>query len=352
MNRPNILPAVLSALTLILSAGCSDETRYQQLLDRVESPGAQLAVIEPDGALWTGAAGEAAPGVAVSDEHAFLIGSNTKVFTAAVVLQLVDEGLLELDARAAAWVPQLDPEITVRDLLQHTSGLGEYFEHETMTADNRAALADLWTPEELIDLGQEVRDDGPQATAVYANTNFIAAGLVVEAIEGRPFGEVLTDRVFVPLGMDSSGFAQSGETVPAHLALGEGGTWGTVTWVDPSVGWAAGSVYASALDVARFYDAALSGELYGPELVEAQLDVVEADLGFGGEDLETFYGLGIMVVEVGGQRIIGHRGGTQGATSLAIQDPETGAMAVLLTNTSNVDILTIPMKTLRIAGRQ
>lgn len=339
------------ALAIILSTGCSAETRYQQLVDRVQSPGAQLAVIEPDGQLWSGSAGEAAPGVPVSDERAFLLGSNTKVLTAAVVLQLVDDGLLDLDASAATWVPQLDPAISVRDLLKHTSGLGEYFEHAVMTADDRAAMADSWTPEELIDLGQEVRDDGPQTTAVYANTNFIAAGLVIEAIEGRPFGEVLTARVLSPLGMDSAGLLESGEAVPSHIALGEGGQWGEASWVDPSVGWAAGSAYASAPDLARFYEALLSGELYGPELVEAQLDVVEADLGFGGEGMETFYGLGMMVVEVDGHRIVGHRGGTAGATSLAIQDPETGAIAVLLTNTSSVDILTAPMKALRIAGR-
>jgi D-alanyl-D-alanine carboxypeptidase len=352
MNLSKLVLSAALAFPLALSAACSAETRYQRIVDRVDSPGAQLAVIEPGGHLWTGAAGEAAPGVPVSDEHAFLLGSNTKVFTAAVVLQLVDEGLLDLDASATTWVPQLDPAITIRDLLQHTSGLGEYFEHEWMTADGRAAMADPWTPEELIDLGQEVRDDGPQSTATYANTNFIAAGLVIEAIEGRSFGEVLTDRVLSPLGMDSSGLAQTGEVAPAHVALGEGGVWGVPTWVDPSVGWAAGSAYASALDLARFYEAALSGELYGSDLVDAQLAAVEADLGFGGEGLKTFYGLGMMVVEVDGKRIIGHRGGTQGATSLAIQDPGTGAIAVLLTNTSDVDILTAPMKALRIAGRQ
>lgn len=341
----------VSALALILSIGCSAETRYQQLVDRVQSPGAQLAVIEPDGQIWSGSAGEAAPGVPVSDEHAFLLGSNTKVLTAAVVLQLVDEGRLDLDASAATWVPQLDPAISVRDLLQHTSGLGEYFEHEAMTANDRAAMADPWAPDALIELGQEVRDDGPQATATYANTNFIAAGLVVEAIEGRRFGEVLADRVFMPLGMDSAGLLESGETIPTHIALGERGVWGKPSWVDPSVGWASGSAYASGPDLARFYEAVLSGELYGSELVEAQLDAVEADLGFQVDGMKTFYGLGMMVVEIGGQRIVGHRGGTQGATSLVLQDPETGAIAVLLTNTSSVDILSTPMKALRIAGR-
>ena len=342
----------LLALTLLLSLGCSAERRYQRILDRVDSPGAQLAVIEPTGIAWSGAAGEGAPGDAASGDTAFLIGSNTKVITTAVVLQLVDEGELALDDSAANWVPALDPSITIEDLLRHTSGLGEYFDHEQMTADDGAAMAEVWTPDALIALGTEVRDDGPQKTAVYANTNFVAAGLVVEAVEGQPFGAVADARIFEPLGMTRSGFIDAGDPIPDHIALGDGGKWDAATWVDPSVGWAAGSAYASASDLAVFYEAALGGELYSAALVDAQLDTVSADLGFEEDGVDTFYGLGLMDVRFGKNQVFGHLGMVEGSTSLALQDPDTGAISVLLTNSSEVDFLSPSLRALRVAGRQ
>jgi len=149
-SGPHVTLGVIAALGL---AGCSPEARYQRIVNRVDAPGAQLAVIEPGGDLWFGASGEADVDEAMTTEHGLLIGSNTKVWTAAVVLTLVDEERLALDDSAAAWVPQLDDAITVRDLLQHTSGLGEYFEHEDMSE----RLGESWTPEALIQLGQEVR---------------------------------------------------------------------------------------------------------------------------------------------------------------------------------------------------
>lgn len=337
-------------VALVLLAACTPEGRYQRLLDRVDSPGAQLAVVHPDGERWTGAAGTAGGPGDVRPDTAFLVGSNTKVMTTAIVLQLVDEGALSLDDAAATWVPALGPGISIRDLLQHTSGVGEYFDHDDLATDE--ARARSWIPDELVSLGLEVRNDGPQRTATYANTNFVAAGLIVESVEERPFGEVLRDRILEPLGMERSGFVDSGEVPPSHVAQGEGGEWGTVTIVDPSTGWAAGSAYASAADLARLYEAIALGELYDPGLLDQQLDFVEADLGFQEEGMETFYGLGMMAVDVRGQRYIGHLGSVEGFSCLGLMDPESTAVAVLTTNTSDTDFLTAPAKALGIASRQ
>ena len=213
--------AYLLPLATLLAIGCSPERRYERILSHVDSDSAQLTVIDASAGTWSGASGDD-----VTTEQAFLIGSNTKVLTAAVVLQLVEEGALSLEESASIWVPQLDPAITIRDLLQHTSGIGEYFDHDEMTAHDGAAMADEWRPEELIALGLEVRDDGPQATATYANTNYIALGLVVEAVEERSIGATLSERLFAPLGMTRSGLLLSGDPVPAHLVLGEGGPGG------------------------------------------------------------------------------------------------------------------------------
>src|SRR5688572_7851885 len=119
-------------LVFLASAGCNPETRYQRLLDSVDAPGGQLSVIDASGSVWSGSTGVARPDQPMTNENTLFVGSNTKMFIAAVVLQLVDEGRLSLDDSATTWVPQLDPAITVRSLLQHTSGLGEYSDHDVM----------------------------------------------------------------------------------------------------------------------------------------------------------------------------------------------------------------------------
>ncbi len=140
----------LTAATLLATAlpGCSAEARYQRIVNHTDAPGAQLAVHEPGGGRWFGAGGEADDGVDMTTDHLLLIGSNTKVWTAAVTLSMVDEGLLRLDDTAAAWLPELHEQITIRDLLQHSSGMGEYFEHPSMEGHR----GDEWAPETLVAL--------------------------------------------------------------------------------------------------------------------------------------------------------------------------------------------------------
>lgn len=96
----------------------------------------------------------------------------------------------------------------------------------------------------------------------------------------------------------------------------------------------------------------LTGELYGPELVAAQRDAVAADLGFHEPGVETSYGLGLMVVDVGGQVVVGHLGKVKGFTSMVMRDEATGAQTTLLTNASEVDFVTPSFDALKVAGRR
>lgn len=337
----------LLAGVALVCAGCSPEARYQRIVNHVDAPGAQLAVLEPGGGAWFGAGGDADEGEPMTTDHLLLIGSNTKVWTAAAVLSLVDEEVLQLDDSASTWVPALDTEITLRDLLQHTSGLGEYFEHDKMEGH----IGDAWAPADLIRLGQEVRDDGPGATATYANTNYIALGLVLEAVTGQPYAAVIQDRVLDPLGLTRSGIYDR-DAPPEGLAMGDGGAYDSVTSADPSVGWAAGSGYATAEELALMYEGILSGALYSDALVQQQREGVSADLGFDDPSLETAYGLGLMIVGVGDQLVIGHLGSVEGFSSMGLRDEETGAFAATLSNTSEVVVPDPTLKALRIAGRQ
>jgi len=329
------------------SSGGADPSPYQAIVDGIDTPGAQLAIIEPDGDMWFGVGGEAMRGEPMTPEHRLLVGSNTKVWTAAATLMLVDEGALSLDDSASTWVPSLDPAITVRNLLQHTSGLGEFFLHPDMEGNGGEA----WAPGDLVALGQEVRDDGPGAS-VYANTNFIALGLILESVEGQPYPEIVQARLLDPLGLESSGIVTDPEMFPDAIAFGDGGFHGVVTPEHPSVGWAAGGGYSTAEDLAEFYRAMLGGELYGDDLLQAQLTSVPSDLGFGQPGVTEAYGLGVMDLDVGGQALTGHLGAVTGFHGWGLRDDASGALAVVLTNNSEVTSVGPILEALAIASSQ
>ncbi len=324
-----------------------DPSPYQPILEGIDAPGAQLVVIEPDGDAWFGVVGDAANGEPMTVDHQLLIGSNTKTWTAAVTLMLVDEGALSLDDSASTWVTGLDATITVRNLLRHTSGLGEYFAHPDMEGHT----GDPWTPEELIVLGREVRDDGP-GPSVYANTNYTALGLVIEGVEQQPYTDVVAQRLLGPLGLGDSGVVTSPDMIPATVALGDGGVYGVVTPVHPSVGWAAGAGYSTAEDLAEFYRAMFAGELYGDALLQDQLDDVPSDLGFGQPGVTEAYGLGLMMLGVGGQAVTGHLGSVTGFHSWGLRDDASGALAVVLTNNSEVTSAGAILEALGVAAQQ
>ena len=339
----------LKPLFLIaLLAGCNSETRLQRSLDKLDAHGAHLIVHRGDGTRWAGSSGEAVPGTPIDSDHVFFVGSITKMMTATAVLQLSDEGRLDLDDPVSTWVEGVDESITVRHVLQHRTGLGEYFEHGNLDAEQGGTTDQAWTPAELVAMGTEVRNDGPQETATYSNTNYIIAGMMLEEVEQAPLEEVLDARIFEPLGMDDSGLQVGGTAFPDDLAWGHGGTLSTPTRFDVSIGWAAGGAYATSADIDRFLEAVVTGELLEDSTHEAQFEAVDADLGFTKKGIHTAYGLGVMVVTLNGTEVVGHIGNLDGYSSASLADRETGVRATLLSNGDSVDAPGFTVKALRL----
>jgi D-alanyl-D-alanine carboxypeptidase len=331
------------ASVLLVLVGCSAEQRYQNILEAVPSPGGQMSVLEASGSSWSGSTGLARLDQPMAPDDSLLMGSNTKMFTAAVVLQLVEEGQLSLEDAAALWVPQLDEAITVRSLLQQTSGLGEYSEHDEIVMEQP------WEPEALIALGQELSHGPPSELVHYANTNYIALGLIIEAIEEEPLDQVFARRIIEPLGLVRTGLLVA--DVPEHLAWGEGGEWDEASLWDPSVGWAAGAVYATTEELARFLQAVFAGELYSEELLAEQITPARWDES-DDEGVDLSYGLGMMIVDADGVMLYGHQGGLLGFTSLSIYEPESGAVAATAFNTTGADAVTPAFRAIQIAARR
>jgi D-alanyl-D-alanine carboxypeptidase len=267
-------------------------------------------------------------------------GSITKSFVATVVLQLVAEGEVALDTPIERYLPGLvagngndGEKITVRHLLQHTSGLpnylGELASIDPETLRNRGA-----DPADLV--ATAVRQPAlfaPGTGWSYANTNYIVLGMLVEKVSGGSLSQQIDLRVVRPLKLDSTYLPGRGDTeLPEPHAIGYvPGKNGPIDFsdYDSTLAWAAGGLISTSSDVATFYDALLGGHILPPaQLKEMTTAVPAPNLGVAGAS----YGLGLFTVPLpcGGQ-YWGHEGSIFGYMSMAGVGPD-GRTAVIAVN--------------------
>ena len=303
-----------STLTNHLSAELT--LKLQRELDRVVRetgvPGTTLAIISPQGT-WVGASGvsnlETQEPMLPND--IFAVGSTSKAYTSATVLKVVEEGYLTLDDTLGKWLPEIasnipDGEsINIRQLLNGTSGIHDYANgNEQFDTDAfNDPLSDR-TPGELVAYAEgKPRFEGESCSPVwcYPNTGYILAGMVVEEATGSTLARVMRDWLFAPLELSNTFFAPTeeifGNQTRRYLDLfqmdgspGQDGIPDDITYVNPSLFWANGSIFANALDVAQFFDVLFSGEVLQPESIDEILTFVDTGLGIN-------YGLGVFALE-------------------------------------------------------
>ncbi|MFB0630495.1 serine hydrolase domain-containing protein [Streptomyces sp. AB3(2024)] len=261
-------------------------------------PGVLASVEDREGhtRTYTAGVGDLATGAAVPRNGQVRIGSNTKAFTAVVVLQLVGEGKIGLDTPVDTYLPGLvrgegidGSRITVRHLLQHTSGLPDYLDDDLQPRP--------YEPREL--LGFALRHKAafdPGKKWAYSNTNYVLAGMIVEKVTEHPLAEELERRVIRRAGLRHTYFPSPGETgirephPQGYHRESPGAPLRDVTEMDPSWAWAAGQMISTNSDLNRFYAALLSGRLLpDAELAQMRTTVPAEYLGHGAR-----YGLGLV----------------------------------------------------------
>ncbi|MBP2336059.1 D-alanyl-D-alanine carboxypeptidase [Saccharothrix coeruleofusca] len=327
----------------VATAAPDDHTATQALLDRYRSqagPGAALHAGDRAGT-WTLSSGTAVVNRSrpiTSDDH-FRIGSQTKTFTAAVVLQLVDEGAVELDAPISRYLPGVvtgnydGDAITVRQLLQHTSGLVRDVRDAAAGSDGTYALA------ELVRSAMDERAQFPPGTAQgYSNVGYLVLGMLVERITGEPVGTAITERVITPLGLDETSFPAPGVRAldTPYLPGYVGGRLGPLFfWVEATTAielsfWSsAGAMASTPEDLAAFYRALLDGRVVSAAaLAEMRRTFQPADV----------YGLALTRVSLScGGSAWGHNGilpTGHNSTTLVTDD---GRFASVVTNTNIIN---------------
>ncbi|NRQ37083.1 beta-lactamase family protein [Nonomuraea sp. NN258] len=324
------------------AAGQDDRPELRKVLQEMIEAGfvgVTLRVHDERGE-WTGRAGTAELGGSAEppiDGHV-RIGSNTKTFTATLVLQLVAEGRIGLDDAVAGHLPEfgLDERITVRMLLQHTSGVfnftGEYFEDGTFSPGIPATPAGkewvdnrfhTYRPEELVRLAlsKPARFE-PGTDWSYANTNYVLARLLIERVTGRSVAEEMQRLILGPLGLTDTvqPSTQTGIPAPhahAYYRYEDDGQTRTVDVTSHNPSWisSGGDMISTTRDLRTFISALLSGRLLPADLL-AEMLTPEAKVG---------YGLGVFVQEApGGGTLISHNGGAAGHAALMYSTPDGG----------------------------
>jgi D-alanyl-D-alanine carboxypeptidase len=334
------------------------EDEFQHILDGTVAdgsiPGALLSVRLPNGAIWTGASGQADrnAGVPMQPDMRVRVGSLSKMYTAVVVLQLVEEGTIDLDAPVATWLPDLLPKadvITVRQLLQHTSGLYDYLQDRRLISQAYEEPERVWKPQELV--AYATRFPAPFAPGAknswnYSSTNYVILGMIVERATGHTLGQELRQRIFEPLGLRQT-YVIPEENVEGPQAHGYSKS-DDHTEVSLSVAFAAANIVTTVDDLRQFGMALFTGQLLEPATWELMGQYVDGKGRYNMPSLE--YGLGLMRhhLPVGpgpdGQprpedltRVVGHIGGFGGFRAALWYVPESGTLIALSVNQTSTD---------------
>jgi CubicO group peptidase (beta-lactamase class C family) len=268
--------------------------------------------------------------VPVTPDTVFHIASISKNILAAVVLRLVDERKIDLDADVTTYVPEAPTggrRVTIRQLLNHTSGL---FSFTSLPDANANERLDLGHDQVLALIEGKPFDFFPGTSWRYNNSAFYLAGMVVERVTKKEYGEYVRERLFAPLGMTSARMCDARSLVP-HLAAGydvERGALTPAAFITWKLPFAAGAICASATDLLRWQAALDSGRVIAPRSLALMRSPTRLTDG-----TSIDYGLGTRLGSVEGHAVVGHTGSGGGFAAALTAYPDDRLTVAVLLNT-------------------
>jgi D-alanyl-D-alanine carboxypeptidase len=344
MKHHNYIVYVCTVVLLICTTSifCSSERqriaaelsiKLQALVDSMIDPGCEdpihntVLLVESPKIKWKGAAGMAdGKNEAMTADHKIKTASISKTFTATVVMQLIEEGKISLDDTIDKFLDtpavKLDSlhiyegtsygrQITVEQLLSHTSGIADYMEDPRFVPDVLAHPQIMYNPPMILDMyygyGTNEKAMFPPGKGYnYSDVNYLLLAMIIEQVTGETYHAQLKSRIFDRLGMDNSYLEYydepRGNKPVSHAFLS---TIDLVTDVYTSFEWGGGGIVSTCEELNTFFRALLHGKLFQKESTLKQM-LAAADLGKGGEDYD--YGLGIMKRNIHGLIFYGHGG--------------------------------------------
>jgi D-alanyl-D-alanine carboxypeptidase len=312
-----------------------DEAELQSQLDGLIAlgvPGAVLLVEDDDQTVTlTAGVSDLDTQTSVQPDDRFRIASLTKPYVATIVFQLAEENRLSIDDTVADWLPGAisnGDDVTIHELLNHTSGIADYFLDPVMAPYFDGDYSHVWTPQQLVEFATtEGSQFAPGSEYSYSNTDYTLLGLIVEKVTGHTMAGEMKTRIFDPLGLEHTTFAQDTHPDPSLIKgylLGDDAPL-DVTELYPFY-WAAGNIVSDIADVATFFSALLDGELVDA----ASLDQMKPAVS------NAAPGLGLYRRTYSCGSAFGHDGAAPGYNTDA-QTLEGGRQALLFVNSITLD---------------
>ncbi len=338
-----------------LAAGSADfsgvDAAARALVEKGITPGISVSIMRSGAFIYSRGFGYAnlETKTPATPQSVFKIGSITKQFTAATILLLEEDGLLALDDPFGKYFPDFPRggEITLRRMLNHTSGLGNYTAVQPRSAFFQEARIDYDSKSlyALMKATNPLYIYEPGTDWAYSNTAFVLLGLLIEKLTGKPYAEVFKARLFGPAGLETTAVDDAADVAP-HRASGysghEGGasTWDNASFISMTFPGAAGSMRSTSEDLCRWHLALFGGKILKPASLKEMITpgVLKngqppmGSLGPGPKK-PTDYGLGLYGEEIAGRHSIGHAGGINGFNSDIRSFPEAKISFCVLVNT-------------------
>ena len=334
MKKTHGILVILLSITFIVNAQTFDPVLASKLQNKIDSirsannlKGISASVIYPGVGNWNGVTGISHAGFPITSDMEFGIGSNTKLFTGVLLLKLAENNIINLNDSLYQYLPvfnNINPNITIRQLLNHTSGIADVidvvgYSDSILTNPNR-----IFTPSEVISwVGTPLFSAGTSWN--YCNTNYILAGMVAESATGQSFGQLLRDRILFPLQLDSTflGVYDSVLYTKAHPWQSGVDNFSTPRKAVNSVAWSSGAMYSTSREMANWYHLLMNGQV----LNQNSFNELTTFVGSGN------YGIGLYNTNIQGRTVWQH-GGTiwGGYNSSMVYDTATGIIICVLIN--------------------
>lgn len=324
-----VLAILLFALSTFAQTIADVDATVQKLVDSKTIPGAAVAIVRDGKVVLTKAYGAADIEAKVSaDENTkYEIGSVTKQFTAEGIMMLVEDGKVNLEDSVVKYlldVPEIWKSVTVRQLLNQVSGIKNY------TAVNKIVLEKEYTAKEILDMVRDLPlEFEPGTKWQYSNTNYYLLGLIIEKASGKSYADFMKERIFKPLGMNSTFVNTSGlkiEKKAAGYSPNKDG-WHLQAPANPTQPFAAGAIVSTAADMAKWEIALETGKLLNKNSYEQMWTS-----GKLADGKLTNYGFGWQVSKIGEVDFFGHNGGIAGFSSQILRFPKENLSVAVLVN--------------------
>ncbi len=316
---------LLCLFAMSISAQSFDQKKMDELFDRIEAneKGMGSIAFSKDGeVVYQRAFGYAdhEKEMKATPATKYRIGSISKTFTATLILQMMEEGKLGLDTRLSQYYPQVPntDEITITHLLKHRSGLFNFTNKEDY-------VSWMEQPQTKDSLMQRIIANGtvftPDEKTEYSNTNYVLLSWIAEKVDGKPFAEILEERIVDKLGLKNTyyGGKIDSENNEAHSYV-KMEEWQPSTETDMSIPWGAGSLVSTPTDLTTFFDALFTGKLLKQETLDKMTEFQDG------------LGMGLIQMPFYDRQAFAHNGGIDGFQSSAGYFPEDKVVMAYVTN--------------------